>query len=152
MTFLYFFTSFLFYFCEYSLFHCLLSLPASRWRKLAACAQFKILFTSPTQHYCALPPSLLERGNGGEDSAGASLQLVPNSKFKIHNLPIPLALFRGNRSQRLFYNIFGFFGRTFAFPTLTKCRYKIRTGFARIVQPVSYAILHILCLVSFQFI
>ena len=24
--------------------------------------------------------------------AGASLQLVPNSKFKIHNLPIPLAL------------------------------------------------------------
>ncbi len=30
--------------------------------------QFKILFTSPTQHYCALSPSLLERGNGGEDS------------------------------------------------------------------------------------
>ena len=28
-------------------------------------------------------PSLLERGNGGEDSAGASLQLVPNSKLKI---------------------------------------------------------------------
>ena len=25
--------------------------------------------------------------------AGASLQLVPNSKFKTHNLPIPLALF-----------------------------------------------------------
>ena len=27
---------------------------------------------------CALPPSLLGRGNGGEDSAGASLQPVPN--------------------------------------------------------------------------
>ena len=30
--------------------------------------QFINLFTSPTQHYCALFPSLLERGNGGEDS------------------------------------------------------------------------------------
>jgi len=39
-----------------------------RWRKLAACAQFKILFTAPTQHSGALSPSLLERGNGGEDS------------------------------------------------------------------------------------
>ena len=103
----------------------------------------------PTQHYCALPPSLLERGNGGEDSAG-----VPNSKFRIQNskFTIPLALFRGNRSQCLFYNILGFFGRTFAFPTLTKCRYEIGAGFASIVQPVPYAILHILCLVSFQFI
>ena len=56
------------------------------------CAQFTILFTSPTQHYCALPPSLLERGNGGEDSSGASLQLVPNSKFIIQNsqfYPVP---------------------------------------------------------------
>ena len=69
-----------------------------RWRKLAACAQFKIqnseftiLFTSPTHHYCALPPSLLERGNGGEDSSGASLQLVPNSQFKIHNPKFKIA-------------------------------------------------------------
>ena len=60
------------------------SLP--RWRKLAACAQFTIqnsIFSS-----CALPPSLLERGNGGEDFARASLQLVPNSQFKIHP-PVP---------------------------------------------------------------
>ena len=28
--------------------------------------------------------------------AGTSLQLVPNSKFKIQNLPIPLALFRAH--------------------------------------------------------
>ena len=56
-----------------------------RWRELTDCAQFKILFTFPTQHYCPLPPSLLERGNGGEDSAGASLQIVPNSEFKIQN-------------------------------------------------------------------
>ena len=65
---------------------CRSTLPSPRWRKLAARTQFKILFTSPTQHYCALPPSLLERGNGGEDST-----VPPVPQFKI-----PFALFRAH--------------------------------------------------------
>ncbi len=51
-----------------------------------ACSLFLIQNSLYIPHTALLrtAPSLLERGNGGEDSAGASLQLVPNSKFSLH--------------------------------------------------------------------
>ena len=47
--------------------------PSLNLRSRFARAEGKVLFCegdlpiAPTPHHCALPPSLLERGNGGED-------------------------------------------------------------------------------------
>jgi len=91
-----------------------------RWRKLAACAQSALPFGKlqefakvflplnskftihNSQHYCALPPSPKERGNGGEDFPRWR-KLAACAQFTIHNLPILLALFRVHyRLEKLF--------------------------------------------------
>ena len=79
-----------------------------RWRKLAACAQFKI------QNFLPLP--LILRSTFAQGSlillplAGASLQLVPNSKFKIFS-PRRLSFAQGSMRRILNFEL----GRELAF-------------------------------------
>ena len=53
------------------------------WRELVARVQFKILFTSPTQHYCANSPLL--KGGRGDVNNLLWRKLAACAQFKIHN-------------------------------------------------------------------